>query len=282
MKETNKKYFLIILGLLLAIIVFSGGKYLVNEIKYQRAKQSDSNQFANIEAKIYDTSNSAPNQTAENPTKFDNEVLLKQQVAITELQKNYNDLKLEVTKLQHQNQLPKMILGFISLRDDFDQGKNYQEDLQKFELLCGHDLALTNKVVKLKSLLKNPIKTNQEISIEFSALIPQIIAEKTLLNSNQNWQNKLKAQIAKLIVIRRVDGKVEKPGQDVDLMVLQTEKAINNQQYDQALQMIAALNNDYQTIFTKLIPDLQNVSQLQQISSDIYSYLQELSNQTNN
>lgn len=271
----KKHYAAIIFWSVLIIFAYFSARYITYELDYKKAQKAVNSQFTNLESKIYQTT--LPDNTTDQ-AKPNSDILLKQQMQISELQNNYNNLRFELERLKTGDSLPKIILTFVELRDLIDTGSNYQEKLQKLEVLCGRDIALSNKIAQLKFFLQNKPKNSAQIAGEFSSLIPEIIAKKIELNNNQNWWGKTKAVIARFITVRRVDGSSQTAGQNVDSIIMQSKNLIAKKQYGATLKILNSLGSDYQPLLVKLNFDLQNADGLQQISGEIYEYLKTLSN----
>ena len=284
--KNNKRYFSAIFWLALVIFIYFSGQYILNEFHYQQAKKEAKSEFPNIEAEIYKTNSEAPQSQplstviseASKPLEPLNhtDVLLKQQLQISELQNNYSTVKLDLERLKANDSLPKIILSFVKLKDLVDLKQNYSGELQKIEALCRADFAITSKISQLKLALQNQPKNNLELSAEFAQLIPEIKAKKFEFESSQTWIGKIKATIAKFIVIKRTDGKND--GSSFETAIANTQNFINNRQYDKALQNLETLGCHYGEVLGIIKKDLQNADDFQKISDEIYRYLEVLSN----
>ncbi|MCE3255133.1 MAG: hypothetical protein K0R25_627 [Rickettsiaceae bacterium] len=279
LRKSRKFYFSAIFWIALVIFTYFAARYFISEFKHRKDSASE----------IQDTDSTKQDQSLENPTEADkttaganeqtlnsNDILLKQQLQISELQKNYNDLKLDVEKLKTNNELPKIILSFVKLQDLVSLKQNYNNQLQKLEVLCRADFALTAKISKLKIALQNQPKSNMELAEEFSKLIPKINAKRLESEGSKGWIGKIKAFIGKFIIIKRTDGKGERA--NFDALITDAANSIANQQYDKALQAINLLGSQYASILSAIEIDLQNADYFQKTTDEIYQYLQTLSN----
>lgn len=269
-KKINKRYVSIIIWLVLIIFAYLAARHITNEISNKRAQKTAETPLINIAPTPGNPASEAPQTTSD--------ILLKQQLQISELQNNYNNLRFELERLKTGDNLPKIIFTFVKIQDLLNAKSDYASELQKLEVLCGRDIALSNKVAKLKFFLKNPPKNSAEIADEFSKTIPEIIAKKIELNNKQGLWGKTKSVIARFITIRRVDGNAQTIEQNVDAVIMQSKNLIAQKQYGAALKTLNSLGEDYQPILIKLNIDLQNADGLQQISDEIYEYLKVLSN----
>ncbi|MES2677356.1 MAG: hypothetical protein V4612_03465 [Pseudomonadota bacterium] len=276
-KKSKKYYYLAVFWLTIIGLVYFSGKYLINEFHYKQAKDNAQSQFANIETEIYQTpiAHSEANKIEEKPLN-QNEILLKQQLQISELQNSFSALQLDLARLKTNDSLPKIILSFVKLQDLIAAGQNFDNELQKLEVLCRADFALTDKIIKLKLTLKNQPKNRQELAKEFANLIPQIKAKQVEIKSGGTWWGRIKAVIARFIIIKKTGE--SNSASEVESAMFKIINAIENNRLDVALQNVDLIGNDYREILAGFRNNLQSSSNFQQISNEIYKYLEMLSN----
>jgi hypothetical protein len=276
-KKSKKRYLSIIFWLALIIFAYFSGQYLLGELSYKQAKKNAQSEFSNIETKIYQTPLTSPeDKKPDDKPLTQNEILLKQQLQISELQNNFNALNQDLARLKTNDNLAKIILTFVKLQDLAASKQNYDAQLQKLEVLSRADFSLTNKIEKLKLTLQNQPKNYQELAGQFADLIPQIKSKQIEIESGGTWWGKIKAIIAQFIVIKKTGE--DNAGSDVESRALQILKALENNKLDQALQSLDKIGIDYQEIIIKFKTDLQNAASFEQASNDIYQYLEVLSN----
>lgn len=275
--KSKKRYYSIIFWLALIIFAYFSGQYLLNEFHYKQAKENAKSEFSNIETEIYQipVAKTEPIKAEEKPLN-QNEVLLKQQLQIADLQNSINALQLDLSRLKTNDGLAKIILSFVKLQDLVESKHNYDSELQKLEVLCRADFALTSTIAKLKSTLQNQPKNHQELSREFADLIPQIKAKQIEIESGGTWWGRIKAVVARFIIIKKTGE--NKSGSDVESAIFKIITALENKQFDRALQNVDLIGRDYQETLATLKIDLQNASNFQQVSGEIYKYLEALSN----
>jgi hypothetical protein len=75
-------------------------------------------------------------------------------------------------------------------------------------------------------------------------------------------------------VIRRIDGK--NPN-DVDGIVAKTEKALHNENYQEALETLLTLDQTYHEILVNFLSELSADAEVKQIDFEILSHLKNLS-----
>jgi hypothetical protein len=277
-KKPKKRYLSIIFWLALITFAYFSGQYLLNEFSYKEAKENAKSQFSNIESEIYKTTpltNTEVTKTDDKPL-IQNEILLKQQLQISELQNNLNTLKNDIASLKINDSLSKIILSFVRLQDLVEAQQNYTDQLQKLKVLSRADFALTNKIEKLETTLQSQPKNNQQLAKEFANLIPEIKAKEIEIKSGGTWLGKIKAIVAKFIVIKRVGEK--NFSSNVEELIFQISQNIDKNQFDQALKNTELLGSDYWEILALIKIDLQNANNFKEVSDDIYKYLELLSN----
>ncbi len=277
-KKPRKRYLSMIFWLALVIFAYFSVQYLWSEFNYKEAKENAKSQFSNVESQIYQTTPLNSSEVAKPDEKplNQNEILLKQQLQISELQNNFNALKEDLARFKTNDSLPKIILSFVKLQDLVATKQNYDAELQKLEVLCRADFALTEKIIKLKTALQNQPKNREELAKEFADLIPQIKTKQIEIESGGSWMGKIKATIARFIVVKRTGE--NNASSDIELAITKTGKAIENKHFNIALENFAMIGNDYAEIVASVKTDLQNANDFQQISDEIYKYLETLSN----
>ncbi len=276
-KKPKKRYLSVTFWLALIIFAYFSGKYLLSEFSYKQAKDNAQSQFSNVETEIYQTPLTTTEITQPDDKPLNqNEILLKQQLQIAELQNSFNVLKDDLARLKTNDSLAKIILSFVKLQDLVGAKQNYDAPLQKLEMLSRADFALTNKIEKLKAALQNQPKNSQELAKEFTDLIPQIKARQAEIKSGGTWWGKIKGVIARFIVIKKTGENNARS--DVESQSLQILKALKNNNLEQALQSLNLMDVAYQEILVNFKVDLQNADAFKQISDGIYRYLEVLSN----
>jgi hypothetical protein len=286
-KKPKKRYYSAIFWLALIIFIYFVGQYLFREFTYKAAKNNARGEFSNIEAEIYQMPLPDPKPIKAQEKPLDqNEVLLKQQIQISELQNKFNTLQLDLIKLKTNDSLAKIILSFVKLHDLVEAGGEvgYDSELERLVVLCRSDFALTSKIDKLKLILQNKPKNYQELSGEFANLIPQIKAKQVEIGSGQglvgSWWGRFKATVTRFIVIKKTGE--NRSDSDVEFVMFKIVRALDNKRLDGALYHLNLVSQDYQEILATFKIDLQNANNFQQISDEIYKYLEVLSNTISN
>lgn len=285
----RKRQFLltkIVITISLGFFAYFGFKYWQVQQAKKAAAKTEVEKFDNVESEIFDLSGDyqvpqgvdphelpdiTVNELREKGAEFIYQMLIKNQVQINDLREQINGLKAEILKYKNQEKLGKMIFSYVAFRENLLAGKPYAEDLKNFEMLVSFDENLQNKTSKLKTLLPN-FRAPKEMSSEFSHLIPDLIATKTN-DPDTGLLGKIRHNISRLVVIR----KVGEEGGDVDAIIAKTEKKLEEQNYQEALNLLLSLDQNYHAILVVFLTDLNNSIEVQKIDQEILNYLKNLS-----
>lgn len=205
--------------------------------------------------------------------------LMKEKTNIEELKSHFHYLDNELLKIKHSKNLGKILLSYISLREQIFYNGNdgiapYVNELQNFEILIGiSNPDLNNKINALKLLLPN-LKSQRELSQEFDDLIPELLVAKKV-GMKDDLASKIRYNLSKMVVIRRLDG-TDSPEQ-IDGIIARTERLIAKQNYRGALNRIRSLDPVYGAILVDFVQSLEVALRVQKIDNEILSYLKNIS-----
>jgi preprotein translocase subunit SecG len=219
----------------------------------------------------YDLSSLNVSELKEKGAEFVYQMLIKNQLQINNLNQEVLNLKSEVLKYKNREKIGKMIVAYVELRQEFFAQKNYKNNLQNLEVLSVLDENLLVKIEKIKPLL--PLFLNKEkLSKNFSGLIPEIIVAKNN-NSDNSLISKILRSFSKLIIIRKVDGK---DVGDIDSKIFKIEKLLHQENYQEALNLLLSLDQNYHEIIKDFLNDLSVAIEVQKIDQEILNYLKNL------
>ncbi len=278
--------FLIKLVIFLAFIFFGyyGFKYLKSQQQNKPQavteveKSDDNNGIFDIsdeyknQSENVDLTDLTVNELKEKGAEFIYQLLLKNQVQIDDLRSQIQTLKAEIVKNKNQERIAKMILVYVDLHQKISTGKNYSDVLKNLEILTAFDQNLQSQITKLKPLL-NDLSTQEELSKDFAALIPNLIDAKNNNEQSEGVIAKIRHNISKLIVIRRIDGKNP---QEVDAVIVKIEKSLLDENYQEALNAALSLDQHYHKILKEFLDKLNNALEVQKIDQEIFNYLKSL------
>ena len=190
---------------------------------------------------------------------------------IEELKEEISGLKTDLAKSQNRQKVVKSLVTYIDLRQKIFEGKPYKYSLSNFESLSNSDLILLPKVKKLKSTLSNYV-TQKELQEFFNDIIPTLIATKKH-DPNGDFISKMRHQISKLVVIRKIDGSA--PG-TLDEVIFKVQKSLENQDYKLSLEALESLEGKYSEALEEFLKNLSNSLELQEADQEILKYLESL------
>jgi hypothetical protein len=283
-EQKKKQNVLTKITIFLAIIFFSylGFNYWKSEFAKKVRAQQDVEKFDNIESEIFDLSGEhsvvkddslhAENidDLKEKGAEFIYQLLIKNQTQIADLSKQIQSMQGELIKYKNQEKIVKIILSYVDLRQQIFAKNSYENSLKNFEILTSSDEALSEKARMLRQALPN-FSTQKELSDNFSKLIPDLIFAKSN-NVDADLSAKIRRNIAKVITIRRIDGK----GANIDSVIVETEQFLRKENYQEAMSSLLALNQNYHKIIEDFLNSLSGAIEVQKIDQEIFNHLKSL------
>lgn len=219
-----------------------------------------------------DLSEITVNELREKGAEFIYQMLIKNQLKIEDLYTQLNSLKTEVLKYRSQEKLGKMILIYVDLRDKIFADKNYSEEMKSFEIISSSNEVLAAKITKLKPALAH-FSTQKELEESFNELIPELIINKNNNAANESLIEKIRRNISRLVVLRRID---EKNPAEVDAIVVRIEKLLKQENYQDALSATLSLPQNHHEILKNFLDELHAAIEVRQIDQEIMNYLKSL------
>jgi len=288
-KEKKKQFFLIKIVIFITLIFFGyfGFKYW-QHLTFQKLKaQIASGKFDNIDSDIFDLSSEnqqsseddnshdlsdiTVNELKEKGAEFIYQTLLQNQTQINILKDQIQSLKADIIKNKNQEKLGRVIVSYLDLRQKFFNNQPYEDALKSFEILSSADETLQNKLGKLKPLLKK-FSAKEKLNKDFANLIPNLIVTKNN-NIDPSFIGKVRHNISKLIIIRRIDGS---DADKVDAIIAKTEKFLREGNYQEALNSLLTLDQSYHQILANFLDNLSVAAEVQKIDEEIFNYLKSL------
>ncbi len=271
---------------ILFVVLFIG-YFGLRHFEIQQARKlkatSEVSKYDNIESEIFDLaeeykSGSHDNfadlplsEIQEKGAEFIYKMLLRNQQQINELKQETQGLRLEFTKYKSQEKLIKTVFIYVDFRQKLFSGAAYEDSLKSFEMVTATDQNLQEKAAKMRIALKS-FAYNDKLSSDFDKLIPEIIATKSSLNET-GLVAKIIHNISKLVVIRKIDG--QNP-HDVDGIISRTEKFLAEEKYNQALETLLTLDQNYHEVLVNFLNELNSAAEVKKIDGEILSYLKNL------
>lgn len=292
-KKLKRQSFLVKVLIVTIICFFSyfGLKYFQIKEELRRNAKNDVGKYNDIQNEIFDLSEEyktdsseqdpnglsdlSGNEIHEKDSDFVFRSLLKNQLQINDLKAQVQILSDEFLKYKNREKIVKIIFAYVELRQKIfseNENKNYKESLKNFEMLVSLDDAkLQEFTTKLLPLLEN-FSTKKELVEKFDQIIPQLIVTNKI-GKDDSLIAKIRYNIAKLIVIRRIDG--ENNG-EIDASIVKIEKFLGQENYQEALNILLSLDPIYHNILADFLSSLNNALEIQKIDQEILSYLKTL------
>ena len=281
----KRQSFLTKLIILVSLILFGyfGFKYWQVKAAQKQAAKSLIEKYDNVDSEIFDLSSDhedtdphglpdlTVNELKEKGAEFIYQMLLKNQVQIIDLREQILALKNDVKKYKNQERIGKLIFTYVDLRQKISAGKTSTEEFKNFEMLASFDENLQAKIAQLKPLLPN-LQGREKLNKSFSALIPEVIAAKNF-NPDGGILSKIRYNISKLIIIRRID---DKNLGDIDATITKVERLLREENYQDALTSLLSLDANYHEILKGFLDELSVSAEAQKIDGDILNYLKSL------
>jgi len=273
---------------LIVVLAIFGFAYiaLINFQKDSKKKESallEVQKFDNIESNIFDLSEDSEftkdeylaeaniNDLREKGAEFIYQMLLKHQVKMADLSMQIQEIESELVKYKSQERIGKMILSYVELRQKFLAGKVFDDELKSFEIIAALEVNLQEAVKKLKIILPKFSK-KEDLKNSFSALIPALITAKNI-DPNQSLLSKIRSNISKLVIVRKINGKDEGK---IDSRIVQIEQFLHDEKYQEAMNLLLGLDQNYHDIVADFLSDLNIAIELQNLDTEILNYLKSL------
>ena len=292
-KKLKRQSFLVKVLIITIICFFSyfGLKYFQIKEELRKSAKDDVLKYNDIQNEIFDLSEEyktdpseqdpsgladfSGNEIHEKDSDFVFRSLLKNQLQINDLKAKFQILNDEFLKYKNHEKIVKIIFAYVDLRQRIfsdSENKNYKESLKNFEILASvDDVKLQEFASKLAVLLEN-FSTQKELSEKFNEIIPQLIVTNKV-GKDDSLLAKIRHNIAKLIVIRRIDGR---NNNEIDASIVKIEKFLKQENYQETLNVLLALDPIYHNILADFLSSLNNSLEIQKIDQEILSYLKTL------
>lgn len=268
--------------LIVALIIFS-----LIAVRYWKAKSAQSNQSTaahnhdviglsddySSQENSDDLSDLTVNEIREKGAEFVYQTLLKNQIKIEDLYAQIQHLKTDLARYRSQEKIAKMTVVYVDLRDKIIAGQNYSQQMKSFEILGASDEVITKKISKLKLALSLFV-TKEKLEQNFADIIPELILNKKQNTKEESLFEKVRRNISRLVVIRRID---QKNPEEIDAVIVRIEKLLKQENYQDALSVALSLDQSYHQILKGFLDDLSACLEVQQTDQEILNYLKSLS-----
>lgn len=226
--------------------------------------------FDNVESKIFDLSKEDDEiQIIDLEDLSNNQGVNK----ISVLEKEIAELKLQIEQLNNFNYSNSLIIAYVHLRQKMfsysGENVSYYEELKNFEILSQNDEFLQDRIRHLQTILRRSI-SHETLLNRFEITADRIVSNKEVV-ADSDFLKKVKANLLKIIIIRKVD---EKNQETIDGKLAFAFNNLRNHDYMTANRVLLSMDNEYKIIAAGFIMDLNYMIALQRIDNEILNYLQ--------
>ena len=208
----------------------------------------------------------------EKGAEFVYQLLIKNQVQIEDINNQLRNFKGDFVKLKSQEKLNKLVINYVELREKLFNGENCKTEIESYDLLSMSDEFLHNKFLIIKEN-HDLLLTQKKLIESFKLIASEIVINENYDEKQANLIEKLRHNFKKLVVVRKL--KNLDPTQ-IEGIVNQAELALNEKNYQEALDKILSLDKSYFKIVQKFLEDLSVMIETQNADKEIIKYLKSL------
>lgn len=205
--------------------------------------------------------------TVKKTENFNNKKLLELEKRHNLLEKRYEEIYSEMSKIQNGGNSPHIILSYFKLIKKIEEGRDYKKELLLTKSLINNKSKLYQNFLKLEKLLINKIKTNQEIRQDFDQIIRKIISYEKATHDD-DLLSKLKNNFLNYVTIRKIKFK-EGAAMDIDHVLHKIENNLKFKDYQKALYLLNRLDQNSTKTTTRIKKNLEILIQFQKINQEI-------------
>lgn len=214
-------------------------------------------------------------EISEKGSEFMYQLALKNQSQIDEIKTDLRNLQSDFAKYKNQDNVSKIVLSYVNFREKFFAKSDFKLELQNLEILGAQDVFLRKNFEDFKNLAPD-FFSKEELIAEFSRLIPELIAIKSIksqANKNLSFVENLRYFLAKLIVVRKINSK---DLHEIDSVISMVEVNLKRQNYQEALNNLTLLEQKYFTLLHDFIEKLNVAIEAQKADESTLNYLKNL------
>ncbi|MDA9231102.1 hypothetical protein N9O56_00835 [Rickettsiales bacterium] len=200
------------------------------------------------------------------------------QVRINDLETRINELELKINNIDLKDEMSVLAISFAKLSYLIQQESDYQIELSKFSALSTKNYYISSEIKLLEDALDKKNYKRSKISSEFNNKIDDLILLKEKSSHDSDMLDKIKKNIANLVIIRRVDGVINSDLDKIDAKILIIEQLVKSGSFTLALNEVNNLDSKYKFILQDLIFMLENQVAINNSIKNIFSYLQKIIN----
>jgi len=208
----------------------------------------------------------------EKGAEFVYQLLIKNQVQIEEINNQLRNFKGDFVKLKSQEKLNKLVINYVELREKLFNGDDCKSAIEGYDLLSISDEFLHNKFLVIQENYSK-VSSQKKLIESFKLIAGELITNENYDEKQANLLEKLRHNLKKLVVIRKLNNSDPK---QLEGIINQTELALSEKNYQEALDKILSLDKSYFQIVQKFLEELNVMVETQNADKEIIKYLKSL------
>jgi hypothetical protein len=201
----------------------------------------------------------------EKGAEFVYQLLIKNQVQIEEINNQLRNFKGDFVKLKSQEKLNKLVINYVELREKLFNGDDCKSEIEGYDLLSISDEFLHNKFLVIKENYTK-VSSQKKLLESFKLIAGELITNENYDEKQANLLEKLRHNFKKLVVIRKLNNSDPK---QLEGIINQTELALSEKNYQEALDKILSLDKSYFEIVQKFLEELNVMVETQNADKEI-------------
>jgi hypothetical protein len=200
------------------------------------------------------------------------------QVKINDLETRINELELKINNIDLKDEMSILAISFAKLSYLIQQESDYQIELSKFAALSAKNYYISSEIKLLEDALDKKNYKRSKISSVFNNKIDDLILLKEKSNHDSGMFEKIKRNVANLVIIRRIDGVINNDLDEIDAKILKIEQLMDSGSFNLALSEVSDMDLEYKSILKDVIFMLESQAAINNSIKNIFSYLQKIIN----
>ncbi|MEM7617311.1 MAG: uroporphyrinogen-III synthase, partial [Pseudomonadota bacterium] len=192
------------------------------------------------------------------------------QAQLQDIAERVNELEGTIlSRISHSLHQNEMLISLVNLRETVDKNIPFSYELENCINLSDKEPMVKLLLTDLKAYSKKGIKDLDQLKNEFSAIIPQLIASNRA-EGNGSVFDELKSSFDTVVTVRKIN---DVEGNSVDAIIARAELHFENNNLDNVVLEINKLNDAQLQLAATLLSDINAYIAVNNIFSNIYSYL---------
>ncbi|MFC1658991.1 mitofilin family membrane protein [Pseudomonadota bacterium] len=183
------------------------------------------------------------------------------------------NMEKEVQNLKMNSYLAPLAISIIELKNIVKKGGNFEGEIENIEYLANGNSIILTALDEIKPYSEG-IKSDKYIENRFFEIVNEVIRESRRPSEEEGWIEKIKYNFTQSIIIRKVD-KSKNPS-DLETIIIDTEKYMNEGDYENAIYKIGELDKEHRKFFDDWIKDTAEYLYVNNILDGLMKYMREL------